>query len=332
MSPTIHRTALSYRVMAYGDRRDYRAVTKSGEIGRIGRHCALFLGGLFFGVVKGSCRMRRGKIGSGKINSLVLAGMLGVGWAGRAGAAAVAITYGPEDRSVSASSSATGFARGGTSSTATTNNQDQSQQTSAVGDFNGNVAAASIIGSQSAQATGSASQTSSLGASGFSASGEVIADSSFGLDGPAHSTGKSVFDITFNVPQAESYVFTASLDGTTDPTVPGATSASIALMDGSGKDIFAPISVVSVSGLTFQGTLNPGAYSMAMDVNASSKDEARNFVNYDIALTGEPIQISNGTAAPLPSSGIMALAMLSGLGLAGFLRRRIPGWVRMTMV
>jgi hypothetical protein len=201
-----------------------------------------------------------------------------------------------------------------------------------VQDFNGSVTADSDIGPQSAAANATASQTSSLGDTGFSASGSVVADSVFGTDGPANSAGGSVFHITFNVAQAESYVFSADLTGSKDLSELGATSSLIQLMDGAGNNIFAPITSVNLSGFTLAGTLDPGTYSLALDVKATSDDESKNFVNYSVSFADGPETPTGSTGGvivsnpvPLPSSGLGAIVMLSCLGAYGLVRRRLPG-------
>jgi hypothetical protein len=238
---------------------------------------------------------------------------------------------------VSASSSATGFPRGGTNATPVTDQQNHSQQANGFGDFSGSAAADSTIGPQSASATASASQTSSLAASGFSASGSIVADTVFGLDGPASATTASLFQISFSVAQAETFTFTADLTGANDLAEPGATSALIQLTDASGNNLFSPISSVNVSNDSFSGTLDAGTYSFDLSVKAASDDESKNFVNYNVALTDgaqDPsgTGVTSGTAVPLPSSGVMALVMLSGLAVIETARRRLPAWIRVSMI
>jgi hypothetical protein len=272
---------------------------------------------------------------------IVLAGMAVLTIGVEARGSAVPISYTAQDRSVSASSSATGFPRGGTNPAPVTNQQSESQQASGDGDFSGNVAAQSSVGPQSAGASSSAVQQSSLDDTGFSASGSVTADSVFGTDGPANSSGSSIFQITFNVAQAEAYVFTANLTSITDPGEPGATTASITLTKAKGakNNIITPITSVSLSNYTVDGTLKPGNYTFTLDTQATSNDENFDSVNYSISLVDgsadtsagglAPAPVGGGSSAvPLPSSGLNAAAMLSVLGIAGLARR----WIRASML
>jgi hypothetical protein len=276
----------------------------------------------------------------GSASLIVLAGVAVLAIGVEARGSAVPISYTAQDRSVSASSSATGFPRGGTNPSPVTNQQSESQQASGDGDFSGNVAAQSSVGPQSAGASSSAVQQSTLGDTGFSASGSVTADSVFGTDGPANSSGSSMFQITFNVAQAEAYVFTANLTAITDPGEPGATMASIKLTKAKGgKNIITPITSVSLSNYTVDGTLKPGNYTFTLDTQAASNDQNFDSVNYSISLVDGSAGTSNGglapvagvgssSAVPLPSSGLTAAVMLSVLGIAGLMRR----WIRASML
>jgi hypothetical protein len=275
----------------------------------------------------------------GKASSIALA-VTSVLVIGEAQGSTALVSYVSQNRSVSANASATGVARGGTSSMPITDQQNESQQATGLGVFSGMAAASSAIGLQSA--TSSASQTSTLGDNGFSASGSVIADSVLGAGGPANSSASSVFDVTFTVSQTELFNFAASLDSPGDPGNPTAGLANITLTKKGGKNIFAPITSVNVSDMEISGTFKPGTYSLAMDVMASSGDENKDFVNYDISLTDSVIlnntgatQGSGDTGAtgpspvPLPSSGVMSLAMLAALGAADWLRRQWRAWTPM---
>src|SRR5277367_547942 len=89
---------------------------------------------------------------------VVLGGMAALAMGAEARGSAVPFSYTAQDRSVSASSSATGFARGGTSSAPVTHQQSESLQANGFGDFNGSAAVDSSIGPQSAGASASAVQ------------------------------------------------------------------------------------------------------------------------------------------------------------------------------
>jgi hypothetical protein len=240
---------------------------------------------------------------------------------------AVAISYVTQTRSVSASSSATGVARGGTDTTPTTNNQSQSQQAGGFGDFNGGAMASSAIGPLSASASASASQVSSLTPTGFNASGSVRANTSFGDDGPATGTAITAFHISFDVQQAEAFTFTTTLNSSGDLASPGNTTTSIHFTDNSGNNVIAPIETVNLNAFQTTGTVGPGVYSVTLDAEALSNDESSNFINYDLGLsvpgsvqvTGGPVV---GAVAPLPSAAKSAVLMLLGLAAMGWLKRR----------
>ncbi|MGD0769805.1 MAG: hypothetical protein ABSB42_16600 [Tepidisphaeraceae bacterium] len=263
---------------------------------------------------------------SGKANLKLTAGGLALAVAaGAAEGSAVPISYVVQSRSVSASASATGFTRGGTSLSPTTSQQTLSQQSGGFGDFAGNVGASSTLGPQSAQATAAAVQNSSLGGTGFSASGFVQTESFLGTSGPASASGNSVFDVTFNVSQEQGYTFIANLSGTA-----GATAASIRLTDVSGNNVFAPITTVNLKGFQTQGILQAGTYSLALDATASSIGDGGNSVSYSISLAdgavGTPSDgIATSTAVPLPPAWLDTVAMLGGLGLISLARRRALG-------
>jgi hypothetical protein len=254
----------------------------------------------------------------------------------------VPITYETQSRSVSANSSATGFSRAGTSLAPMTDQQSQSQMANGLGDFNGNVGVTSTLGPGNTMATGSAVQQSSLTASAFSATGAVRADSTLGTGaGPANSSASTVFHVTFDVQQAESYAFSANLNGSLDPVAPGNTSASIQLMDAAGDNLFAPISTVNLLNFQSQGTLAAGVYSLILDAQATSDDQNSNFVNYSVALSagGDPTLLgaevaqNPGTASvPLPPAASATLLMLAGLGVVSYVRRRYSGWVRFSLM
>jgi hypothetical protein len=260
--------------------------------------------------------------------------------AAAANAAVVPITYQSQDRSVSVTSSATGFPRGGTSTTPQTDNQNQSQQAPDLNNFNGNAAVSSTEGLQTASAT--ASQQSTLGPNGFAATGSVLADSNLGGGQPASATSASLFQISFNVNQAESYTLNASLSSDGDPADPAANQASIALTNAAGQDPFAPITSVKAGNVQIQGTLAPGAYEFTLSAQAMSNDANQNFVNYGVSLADGPAPISGigsnsgpgginqGPApVPLPSSGMISLTMLAALAAADWLRRKRRAWLPM---
>lgn len=276
-----------------------------------------------------------------KLGTIVVAGGLALGFAACVYGDPVPITYETQSRSVSAATAVTGFARGGTSPSPTTLQQSQSQQANDFGDFDGNVAATSTFGSASPMATSSALQQSSLNINGFSVSGNVRADSNLGTEvGPASSSANTAFNISFDVPQAESYTFDVNLNGTVDPAGPGNTSASIRFTNAKGVNVFSPLTTVNLPSVQIQGTLAAGVYSMVMDAQAISNDESGNFVNYSFSLlagSGSPTLLSgnpnSGTAAvPLPPAASATLAMLASLAAGGFVRRRYRGWVRLAMV
>ncbi|MGD0387541.1 MAG: hypothetical protein ABSC42_01190 [Tepidisphaeraceae bacterium] len=261
---------------------------------------------------------------SGKANFTLTAGGLALAVAaGAAEGSAVPISYVVQSRSVSASASATGFTRGGTSLSPTTSQQSQSQEAGGFGNFAGDVGASSTLGPQSAQADAVAVQNSSLGGTGFSASGFVQTDSFLGTSGPANASGSSLFDVTFNVSQEEGYTFIANLTGTA-----GATAASIRLTDVSGNDVFAPITTVNLKGFESQGVLRAGTYSLAMDTTATSIGDSGNSVNYSISLADGAVGASSNavaTAVPLPPAWLDTAVMLGGLGLISLARRRVSG-------
>ena len=263
----------------------------------------------------------------GSASSIVLVGMAALVMGAEARGSAVPISYTAQDRSVSASSSTTGFARGGTSSAPVSHQQSESQQANGFGEFNGNVAAASSIGPQSAGASAAAMQQSTLGNTGFSASGSVMADSVLGTGGPANSIGSSVFQITFDVSQVESYVFTANLSAA---DLDAATASISLTRTKSGRNIFTPITSVSLSDYTIDGILAPGHYSFKLDTQVTSEDAKDDSINYSISLADGPVTsavegITQGcpSAVPLPSSGLTASVMLCAAGMVGLLRRRI---------
>jgi hypothetical protein len=267
---------------------------------------------------------------SRKLGWIVVTGGLVLGCISSAYGSAVPITYETQDRSVSANSMASGLSRGGTSTTPITDTQSQSQTANGNGDFNGNAAVSSTLGPDSAFATASASQKSSLNANEIDASGAVRADSNLGLGiGPANSSAVTAFHITFDVAQSQTYAFTANMNGSLDPVVPGNTSASIQLTDALGNNLFAPTNGVDVDFQT-KGTLAAGVYKLILDAQATSNDEDNNFVNYSLSLTtgdngptllgGDP---GSGTqAVPLPSAAPITLLMLASMGIAGYLRLR----------
>jgi hypothetical protein len=248
-------------------------------------------------------------------------------------AAAVPFSYTAQDRSVSATSSATGYPATASNPGPITDSDGETQTANGYAQFSGNAAAQSNIGAGNAFADGSASQQSSLTSTGFSASGSVTADTVFGIGGPANSTAGSIFNITFDVSQAESYVFSANLFATTDPGEADATMASIALTHAkTGKNVITPISAVNLSNFSTTGTLKAGLYDYTLDIQAASNDANLDSINYDISLIDGPVQSAGGiaptaggggSAVPLPSSGLTALAMLSALALAGLARRYV---------
>jgi len=275
-----------------------------------------------------------------RLGLLALAGAAGLFAAATARGSQVSISYLTQDRSVSASSSATGFARGGTSSAPVTDVQNEAQHAANKGDFTGDATANSTIGPQGADASATAAQQSSLTSAGFSDSGSVTSDTVFGTGGPANSSSSSVFQITFKVSQAESYTLTVNLGASTDPAEPGATVSTISLANKAGKNVFTPITSVKLSDYTVQGTLKAGTYSFVMDASTISNDANFNSVDYSVSLADGPVlsSVNNvaapvGTSAvPLPSSGVTALAMLAALGAGGAMRRRLPRWIRLSMV
>ena len=275
-----------------------------------------------------------------RLGFLALAGAAGLFAVATARGSQVPISYLVQDRSVSASSSATGFARGGTSSTPVTDVQNESQQAANMDDFAGDATANSTIGPQGASASAAAVQQSSLTSTGFSDSGSVSSDTVFGTGGPANSASSSVFQITFKVSKAESYTLTVNLGSSTDPAEPGATVSTISLTSKAGKNVFTPITSVKLSDYTVQGKLKAGTYSFVMDASTTSNDANFNSVDYSVSLADGPVlsSVNNvaapvGTSAvPLPSSGVTALAMLAALGAGGALRRRLPRWIRLSMV
>jgi hypothetical protein len=320
MSPTIHRTPISYRCEAGAATQIIGPSRKWAGLAENGRIAEDFPGADERNVVK----QRR------SASLIVLAGMAALAIGAEARGSAVPFSYSAQDRSVSANSSTTGFARGGTSSAPLTNRQSESQQANGYGDFSGNVAADSSIGPQSAGASASAMQQSTLGGTGFSASGSVVADSVLGTGGPANSTGSSVFQITFDVSQAESYVLTANLGAMINPAEPDAATASITLTSTeTGNNIIAPITALSDH--TIDGILKAGTYSFKLDTQVASEGENYDSINYSISLTDGPVVASAAdginqvgpSAVPLPSSGLTALVMLCAWGLAGWLRRLI---------
>jgi hypothetical protein len=240
------------------------------------------------------------------------------------------MTYDTQVRSVSVNSMATGFTRGGTNTAPTTDTQNQSQQANGFGIFGGNTSVTSALGPGSAMATAMASQQSTLGLNELSASGSVRADSSLGLGtGPSNSSAATSFHVTFEVSQAESYAFTANLNSSNDPAIPGNTSAGIQLTDNAGNNLFAPISTVNLVDFQTQGTLAAGVYNLTFDAQAVSNDESANFVNYSLSLSaGDGLTQLDGVATgpvavPLPAAAPMTALMLAGLGLAGYLRSRL---------
>lgn len=274
----------------------------------------------------------------GKAKLVCVGAAAGMWLAGVAEGSAVGIEYVTQDRSVSASSSATGFARAGTDGTPVTDLDNHSQQASGFGEFSGSTAASSNVGPQSAEASGSASQDSTLGTNGFNASGAVRADSFVAIGGPAVGSASTEFHITFDVTSAEKYSFTASLNSSNDFAPPDSDSAKIELTDSSGTDLFSPITATTISNFQAGGTLTPGLYSLLMDISATSSDQSDNFVNYNFALTESAASSLAGaegpvaSPVPLPSALTNSLAMLGGLGLLALIRRRLAGWARRSMI
>ncbi len=274
---------------------------------------------------------------SRKLCVMAAAGGLALGFA--ASAYGDPITYQTQSRSVSATSMATGFARGGTSPSSTTLQQNQSQQANDFGAFDGNVTATSTFGPASPMATSSAVQQSSLNATGFSVSGSVGANSDLGAElGPVGAAASTAFNITFDVTQAEPYSFDMNLKGAVDPAAPGNTSARLSLTNAQGGNVFAPITTVNLSDAQFQGTLAAGVYSLAMTAQAASNDQSTNSVDYAFslaagssALLGADVNL-DANIVPLPSAASAALAMMACLAAGGFVRRRYRDWVRLAMV
>jgi hypothetical protein len=272
--------------------------------------------------------MRNGKV------KLVCAGVVAGLWlAGVAEGSAVGISYVAQNRSVSASSSATGLIRGGTSDAPVTENQDQSQQANGFGGFAGSVSASTNLGPQSAQASASATQNSTLGPTSFSASGAVRADSFSEFNGPVQGSASTVFHITFDVAQTETYAFSASLNSSSDFEIPTSDSVKIELTNSSGSNLFAPITSINLSNFQVNGLLAPGTYVLALDIAATSADQSDNFVNYNVSLVDGPVNgVTNLPTAPspvpLPSALTDSLAMLAGLGIVGLAKNRIARWVR----
>ncbi|MGD0540264.1 MAG: hypothetical protein ABSB33_01975 [Tepidisphaeraceae bacterium] len=268
-----------------------------------------------------------------KLGWIVVVGGLTLGCISSAYGTSVPIAYEAQDRSVSANSTASGFFRGGTDTTPMTDTQSQSQQANGMGGFAGNAAVTSTLGPGSPLATASAVQQSSLNVNEIDAAGSVRANSNLGLSiGPANSSATTAFHITFDVAQAQAYAFSANLNGSNDPAVPGNTSASIQLTDASGNNLFAPITTVNLVNFQTQGTLAAGVYNLTLDAQATSNDQSDNFVNYSLSLaTGDnPLTLLNGVAnpisvapaVPLPPAAPITLLMLAGMGLAGYLQCR----------
>jgi hypothetical protein len=271
----------------------------------------------------------------GKVKLMCVAGAAGLWLGGVAEGSQVAISYELQNRSVSATSSATGFARGGTEGTPVTDKDNHSQQSSGFGAFGGAVSATSDLGPQSANADASASQSSTLGTSGFNASGTVQADSFINTGGPASASAASVFHITFDVTQAESYTFTASLNSSKDFEITNSDQVDIKLTDGGGNNVFSPITAISLSDFKLNGTLNPGTYAFSLDASAASADQSNNFVNYNIAMSAGAPSVEAGpvsNAVPLPPAATNSLVMLGGLGLAVIVKRRFASWIEKTMI
>lgn len=274
---------------------------------------------------------------NGKVKFVCVGVVAGLWLAGVAEGSAVGISYVAQDRSVSASSIATGLTQGGTGNAPVTDSQNQSQQANGFGGFSGNASVVSDLGSQNAEASGSATQNSTLGATSFSASGAVRGDSFVALGGPAIGAGSTVFHITFDVAQSETYSFAASLNGSNDFEIPTSDSVNIKLTNGSGGNLFAPITSVNLANFQASGVLAPGTYMLALDISATSTDQSDNFVNYNIslqdgALNGPTNEPTAPSAVPLPSAFTDSLVMLGGLGIAGLAKRRMGRWVRVSMM
>jgi hypothetical protein len=247
----------------------------------------------------------------------------------------VGFDYLSQDRSVSANSSATGYARGGTSSAPVTDNQGETQTAGNMGDFTGTTAANSTLGPQGASAAASAVQNSSLTTTGFTDSGAISSDTAFGTGGPANSSSSSVFQVSFKVAHAESFTLTANLGASTDPAEANATLSTISLTNKAGKSVFTPITSVKLSDYVLTGALKPGTYDFIMDASTISNDANFNMINYSVSLDDGPVTGSDtpaaGSAVPLPSSALTALTMLTALAGAGLIRRRLPGWIKTSM-
>jgi hypothetical protein len=268
----------------------------------------------------------------GKVKSACVAVAAGLWLAGVAEGSQ--ISYVVQNRSVSASSSASGFARGGTEGTPVTDKDSHSQQASGFGAFGGTASASSDLGPQSASASASASQNSTLGPSGFAASGSVMADSFVNVGGPASASAASVFHITFDVTQTENYSFTASLNSSKDFEITSSDQVNIRLTSG-GSNAFSPITAISLSDFKLNGVLNPGEYVFALDTSAASADQSNNFVNYSVALSTSDPNISAGpvsNAVPLPSSATESLIMLGGLGVVAVIKRRTMSGIEKSLI
>jgi hypothetical protein len=271
----------------------------------------------------------------GKVKLMCVAGAAGLWLGGVAEGSQVAITYELQNRSVSATSSVMGFARGGTEGTPVTDKDNHSQEAGDFDVFGGTATATSDLGPQSASANASASQNSTLGAGGFSASGTVMADSFLNVGGPASASAASVFHVTFDVSQAENYTFTASLNSSKDFEITNSDQVDIKLTDSGGNNGFSPITVISLSDFKLNGTLNPGTYVFSLDTSAASADQSNNFVNYNIALSADAQSIEAGpvsNAVPLPSAATASLTMLGGLGVVAMIKRRAAKWVEKCMI
>jgi hypothetical protein len=258
-------------------------------------------------------------------------------WAGSSALASQApISYVTQDRSVSATSSATGVARGGTGAAPITDNQNQSQQAGGFGTFAGAASVESNLGPDNAIATASAMQNSSLGGTGFSASGAVRADSFWDVGGPASGSSSSTFHITFNVAQAEAYTLSASLNSSLDFASIGADTVKISLTDSGGNNLFSPITSINAPSVQIQGILDPGLYSFALDAATFSNDQSDNFVNYSVTLDDGPITSNivnlNPSAVPLPAAWMDSLVMLATLAAIGIVKRRVPKLVRASVI
>jgi hypothetical protein len=284
---------------------------------RIGKKCP-------DGEEKGGA-MFRGK----QAGLIVLAG-IGVAFGSKASGAAVPISYSEQDRSVSAVATDTGSARGGTISIPETVEHNDSQTAPNFSAFGGGVAAEATLGPQSAGSEAQAVQESSLSSTGFSDSGEVVTGSVVGGNGRAGALASSVFQITFNVAQAIGYTFDASVIGASNPALMGTTEASITLTTKAGKNVFAPVTSVKLSDFVEKGTLEPGTYTFSFDTEAATGVESQDSVTYSVSLLDGPVpaavSVISSSSIPLPSSGLAATVMLSGLGIAGFVRRRRAVW------